>query len=121
MRAPWALCRRVIQLEQCANIHELDMPGTCSRHVGVTNFDVHRLKEIVDSGVRIVSNQVLCTSAQCFCQEAGSHAGATTRSHSAEHSSEPLTLRSFPSELSRFSIQSLLLRIRRVFVARVTF
>ena len=37
------------------------MHGACSRHVGVTNFDVPRLKEIVDSGVRIVSNQVLCT------------------------------------------------------------
>ncbi|CAL8466033.1 g5569 [Coccomyxa elongata] len=28
------------------------------RHVGVTNFDVPRLAEIVDAGVRIVSNQV---------------------------------------------------------------
>lgn len=27
------------------------------RHVGVTNFDVPRLAEIVDAGVRIVSNQ----------------------------------------------------------------
>ena len=37
------------------------MRGACCRHVGVTNFDVPRLKEIVDSGVRIVSNQVLCS------------------------------------------------------------
>ena len=30
--------------------------GLC-RHVGVTNFDVPRLKEMLDAGVRIVSNQ----------------------------------------------------------------
>lgn len=28
------------------------------RHIGVTNFDVPRLDEIVHSGVRVVSNQV---------------------------------------------------------------
>ncbi|KAK9821998.1 hypothetical protein WJX81_006467 [Elliptochloris bilobata] len=31
--------------------------GLC-RHIGVTNFDVPRLKEMLDAGVRIVSNQV---------------------------------------------------------------
>ena len=30
--------------------------GLC-RHIGVTNFDVPRLKEMLDAGVRIVSNQ----------------------------------------------------------------
>ena len=36
--------------------------GLC-RHIGVTNFDVPRLKEMLDAGVRIVSNQarvVMC-------------------------------------------------------------
>ena len=28
------------------------------RHVGVTNFDAPRLAEIIDAGVRVVSNQV---------------------------------------------------------------
>ncbi len=28
------------------------------RHVGVTNFDVPRLREMLDAGVRIISNQV---------------------------------------------------------------
>ena len=31
------------------------------RHIGVTNFDVPRLREMIDAGVPIVSNQV------CYC------------------------------------------------------
>lgn len=34
------------------------------RHIGVTNFDVPRLDEIVQGGVRVVSNQASCSS-QC--------------------------------------------------------
>lgn len=37
-------------------LHELQEAGLI-RHVGVTNFDVPRLAEIADAGVRIVSNQ----------------------------------------------------------------
>ena len=37
------------------------------RHIGVTNFDVPRLDDIVQSGVRVVSNQVggSCCSTSC--------------------------------------------------------
>ena len=31
------------------------------RHIGVTNFDVPRLDEIVQGGVRVVSNQASCS------------------------------------------------------------
>lgn len=50
--------RNVLRLPQ-----ELQEAGKI-RHVGVTNFDVPRLKQIVDSGVRIVSNQVMLPSLQ---------------------------------------------------------
>ena len=33
------------------------------KHVGVTNFDVPRLQEMLDTGVKIISNQV-CGSGQ---------------------------------------------------------
>jgi diketogulonate reductase-like aldo/keto reductase len=39
-------------------LQELQETGLI-RHIGVTNFDVPRLSEIVDAGVRIVSNQVI--------------------------------------------------------------
>ena len=42
--------------------------GGVVRHIGVTNFDVPRLREMLDAGVRIVSNQVQvksCPSSSC--------------------------------------------------------
>lgn len=38
-------------------LKELQAAGRV-RHIGVTNFDVPRLSEIIDGGVQVVSNQV---------------------------------------------------------------
>lgn len=39
------------------HLADLQAEGVC-RHIGVTNFDVPRLRELLDAGVRIASNQV---------------------------------------------------------------
>ncbi len=44
-------------VETAAWLHELQIAGKI-RHLGVTNFDVPRLREIVDAGVPVVSHQV---------------------------------------------------------------
>jgi aryl-alcohol dehydrogenase-like predicted oxidoreductase len=44
-------------LETAVHLHELQQAGKI-RHIGVTNFDAAHLKEILDAGVPIISNQV---------------------------------------------------------------
>jgi aryl-alcohol dehydrogenase-like predicted oxidoreductase len=44
-------------IETALHLHELQKAGKI-RHIGVTNFDTAHLKEILDAGVPIVSNQV---------------------------------------------------------------
>lgn len=44
-------------VDAAQRLAELQTAGKI-RHIGVTNFDVPRLDEIVQSGVRVVSNQV---------------------------------------------------------------
>lgn len=49
------------QAPECTPVRRLMCPAQARgkiRHVGVTNFDVPRLKEMVDAGANIVSNQV---------------------------------------------------------------
>jgi aryl-alcohol dehydrogenase-like predicted oxidoreductase len=44
-------------VETAVHLHELQQAGKI-RHIGVTNFDAAHLKEILDAGVPIISNQV---------------------------------------------------------------
>ncbi len=44
-------------VEAAMHLAELQQEGKI-RHIGVTNFDGDRLKEIIDAGVQVVSNQV---------------------------------------------------------------
>ena len=36
------------------------------RHIGVTNFDVPRMQQMIDGGVRIVANQVRARGVGCL-------------------------------------------------------
>jgi len=44
-------------IETAIHLHELQSAGKI-RHIGVTNFDAAHLKEIIDAGVPVISNQV---------------------------------------------------------------
>ena len=46
-----------LYVETAVHLHELQQAGKI-RHIGVTNFDAAHLKEILDAGVPIISNQV---------------------------------------------------------------
>lgn len=47
------------------HLADLQAEGVC-RHIGVTNFDVPRLRELLDAGVRIASNQAGGPPASCM-------------------------------------------------------
>ncbi len=47
------------------HLADLQAEGVC-RHIGVTNFDVPRLRELLDAGVRIASNQAGGPAASCM-------------------------------------------------------